>query len=111
MHQYVEIQCSGIDHGGLWKTTKWLVADIMRKTRSQYHAAIRSVRKNETEIVNNRLASAMIGNRDRDFWSEVKRIRHKSCVVSSMVDGKSDPVDVASVFADKFGNKKSVSIS
>ena len=53
----------------------------------------------------------MIGNRDRDFWSEVKRIRHKSCVVSSMVDGKSDPVDVASVFADKFGNKKSVSIS
>jgi len=42
-----------------------LVADIMRKTRARYHAAIRQVRKNEDDIVNKRIASALSENNKR----------------------------------------------
>ena len=48
------------------------------KTWSGYHAAICSVCKSVTKIVNNQLASAMIENREWHFRSEVK-----SCAVSS----------------------------
>jgi hypothetical protein len=44
-----------------------IIADIMRRTRAQYHYAIRSVNKNRDDIVNERFATAMITNNDRDF--------------------------------------------
>ena len=46
---------SGKPHNGV-------VADNMRKARARYHAAIRQVRRNETEIVNNRIAAALSVN-------------------------------------------------
>ena len=55
-----------------------LVADVMRKTRARYHAAIRKARNDEANIVNERFASAVLENRNRDFWKEVKRVRCKT---------------------------------
>jgi len=79
-----------------------LVADIMRKTRLQYHAAIRAVRRNEADIVNERLASCFVTNNNRDFWSEIKRMRGKSGNVSNVVDGLSNPTDIAEAFAGNY---------
>jgi len=79
-----------------------LVADIMRKTRLQYHAAIRAVRRNENDIVNARFASSVTKNRSRDFWQEVKRIRRKCNNVSNVVDGVSNADDIAELFAEKY---------
>ena len=41
-----------------------VIADIMRRARARYHAAIRQVRRDKTEIVNNRIAAALSDNRD-----------------------------------------------
>lgn len=92
-HQ-VWIDC-GRPHNGL-------VADIMRKTRLQYHAAIRAVRRAETNMVNDRFAEAVSGNKNRNFWQEVKRLRKPCNRVSNVVDGLSSNADIAEVFADKY---------
>jgi len=70
----------------------------MQKTRLQYHAAIRDARKSETDIVNKRFAAAVVENRHRDFWQEVKRLRSRS----NVVDGLSSASDIAESFAGKY---------
>ena len=44
-----------------------VVADIMRKTRATYHYAVRSVKRREQDIVNQRFATALLSHKDRDF--------------------------------------------
>jgi len=72
-----------------------IVAEVMRKTRAQYHAAIRKARREEDNIVNDWFAAVLAANRNRDFWREVKRIRCRRSNVSSVVDGQSSAVDIA----------------
>jgi len=52
-----------------------VVADIMRKTRAAYHYAIRRVRRDADNIVNERFADALSNNSGRDFCAEVTNIR------------------------------------
>lgn len=47
------------------------VADIMRKTRSAYHYAIRHVRRGKQEVINKQFANAILNNHSRNFWDEV----------------------------------------
>jgi len=80
-----------------------IVSDIMRKTRLQYHAAIRAVRRNENDIVRERFVSSVVNNSTRDFWHEAKRLRRKcESNTSSVVDGLTNAGDIASSFADKY---------
>jgi len=48
------------------------VADIMRRTRATYHYAVRSVRKREQEIVNDRFATALLSHKDRQLFCPTK---------------------------------------
>jgi len=84
------------------KTHTGYVADIMRKTRARYHAGIRDVRRNESEIVNKRIASALAENNSRDFWREIKRIKQNRSAVSGVVDSLCDSTEIANLFASKF---------
>ena len=59
--------------------------------------------KNEQEIVNSYFADAIVNNRNRDFWSEIKRIKRSTkSTCSSIVDGKSSPEDISDYFASKY---------
>jgi len=51
-----------------------LVANIMRRTRASYHYAVRYIKRNSQEIIKDRFASAILDNRDRDFWREAKKV-------------------------------------
>ena len=57
-------------------------AYFMRRTRAAYHYAIRRIKRDEQEIVNERFVEAILKNDERDFWSETKRMRRKSMVSS-----------------------------
>ena len=79
------------------------VADCMRRTRAAYHYCIRNVRKNEQQIVCERVADAMLHNDGRNFWAEIKRIKASSTSVSKSVDlCKSDTVNIFRLFAGKY---------
>ena len=71
--------------------------DIMRRTRAQYHRATRQVRKNGQDKINEKFAEAITEN----LWAEVQWVRRTNPTVSSIVDGLSQAVDIADVFASK----------
>lgn len=77
--------------------------NIMRRTRATYHYTVRSVKKHEQEIINERIATAILSHKDRDFWSEVKRMirSYKRCQ-SNVVDQQSTPYSIADYFAHKY---------
>jgi len=83
----------GMPHDGV-------IADIMRRARERYHAALRQVHRDNTEIINNRIAAALSDNRHRDLWSEIKRIRHNKSTVSCFVDGMCSNSDIADMFTN-----------
>ena len=84
------------------------VADSMRRTRVRYHYAIRKSKKDEDLIIRERVASAMLNGRTRDFWAEIKRMRgHRTCV-SRVADGESEASSIAHLFAAKYRDLLSI---
>ena len=43
----------------------------MRKTRAAYHIAVRHVKRNEQDVINDRFAPALLNDISRNFWSEL----------------------------------------
>jgi len=54
--------------------------------------------KNEAAIVKQRFADSMLSSR----WTEVKRMKHSSKSVTSVVDGCAERSEIAHAFADKY---------
>ena len=52
-----------------------LIADIMRRTRAQYHYAIKHCHKNYNDIRNKRMAEVISSNNQRNLWNEVRSLR------------------------------------
>ena len=71
----------------------------MRRTRAEYHYAIRRIKRDENDIIKERFADAFLTNRSRDLWAEVKRIRGGGSSLSNVVDGFSIPDDISAFFA------------
>src|SRR5664279_3158638 len=76
----------------------------MRRTRAAYHYAIRRVKRDEDTIINERLADSLLNNSTCDFWSEIKRIRSSKSGTSCIVDGQTEAISIAKLFADKYRN-------
>ena len=54
-----------------------VVAESMRRTRAAYHCAICKIKRDEDNIIRERLADCIVENKDRNFWKEIKRIKGK----------------------------------
>lgn len=78
------------------------VADSMRRTRAAYHYAIRRTKRSEEQIVRDRLAHALVSNKNRDFWREVKRIRANKLTYNYAIDGINSPNEIAQLFGEKY---------
>jgi hypothetical protein len=78
---------SGRPHDGI-------VASIMRRTRALYHYAVRYIKRNRQDIIKDRFASAILDNRDRDFWREAKKVGGDTSGPHSIVDGLSQPTGI-----------------
>ena len=93
---------------GLWvecgRPRSGEVAECMRRTRANYHRAIRQIRKNEDDIIRRRFADALIRDPSRDFWAEVKKMRRIKAGTSMIVDNCSDAESISQLFAAKFQN-------
>jgi hypothetical protein len=79
-----------------------IVADIMRRTRAAYHYAVRNVKKSSSDIIKQRFASAIVENRNRDFWREVKNVNGGARDTPKMVDGHTQNEYIADLFANKY---------
>ena len=78
------------------------IANIRRKTRLQYHYAIRHVVKENTKIRNNKLAEAISVNNDRVLWDEVRKMSKTNNELPNMMDDVSSIEEITDIFADKY---------
>ena len=79
-----------------------VVADCMRRARASYHFALRAVRRNSNDIINERFAQALCNHNDRDFWSEARKIRSRQGCRSTIIDGKTSGIDTANLFSGNY---------
>jgi Reverse transcriptase (RNA-dependent DNA polymerase)/Endonuclease/Exonuclease/phosphatase family len=79
-----------------------VVADSMRRSRAAYHYTIKRIKKDEESIVRERVAASILEDRDRNFWSEIKRIRGNKAGTCRTVDGFTDANGIAKLFAIKY---------
>jgi len=80
------------------------VADCMRRARASYHYGIRQIRREEDEIVRRRMAESLCRADGRNFWKEVRKIRHSKASSSGIVDGCHDTSGIAQLFANKYND-------
>ena len=52
------------------------VADIMQKTRANYHHAIKLINKQKDDIIADKMAKGLLQERNVNFWKE---FRKKKC--------------------------------
>jgi len=71
----------------------------MQCTRAAYNYSIRKVKRDEDTLINERIADLIINN---DFWSEIKRIWSNKARKSCIVDGQTEDMNIAKLFADKY---------
>jgi hypothetical protein len=78
------------------------VADIMRKTRREYHYAIRHCRRHEQQITATNMARAMEHSNNKQFWNELKKSSRRRSHTAAVVDSINDPNDICDLFFKKF---------
>ena len=78
------------------------VACIRRKTRAEYHRAVKWVKVNKKLLQAEKMANAISNNRSRDLWKEVKKAYRSSNSLPSTVDAACDEESIANAFASKY---------
>ena len=73
----------------------------MRRTRAQYHHAVKYVQREYNNIRNARLAEAISRNKNRDLWKEVKAMTHATQELPSVIDGQIGDENIAKIFHEK----------
>lgn len=81
--------------------TGWLF-DMRNSSRREYKRVSRWVVRNQDKLKADRMATALLDNRSRDFWSEVKRSKSKQSIVTSELDGVEGAANICGVFKDKY---------
>ena len=80
-----------------------LIKQIMLQTRQDYKRKARWVIRNQDKLSSDRMAKALLENRSRDFWSEVKRVQSSNTMPCAMDNVQGDE-NVCELFKEKFNN-------
>jgi len=91
---------------GMWKDNgspnSGIIFDIRRKTRYQYHNAIRAVKRNKLSWNATKVAEGFVDNCNIHFWSEIKKLKGNTCSRTNSVDGISGACNIANTFHEKY---------
>ena len=90
----------------MWKSAgrprEGYISRIRRSVRADYHRAVKYVKRNESKLKSEQLVKALLENKSRDFWSEIKRFKGKSSHIPHIINGTSGDKPIAEEFARKF---------
>ena len=82
------------------------IAEMRRITRAWYHRAVRHIMREDDIIRSTKMAEAISENRNRDLWSEVRRIKGRNKFLPSNIDGVVGDEEIAQLFSDKYKQLK-----
>ena len=74
------------------------IAEMSRITRAQYHRAVRHIMREDDIIRITKMVEAISENRNRDLWSEVRRIKGRNKFFPSSIDGVMGDEEIAQLF-------------
>ena len=77
---------------------------MRRITRARYHRAVRHIMREDDRIRTTKMAEAISENRNRDLWSEVRRIKSRNKFLPSSIDGVVGDKEIAQPFSDKYNH-------
>ena len=80
------------------------VAQIMRKSRSSYHAEVRKVMREQEQVKMDNLAQSLLSHESRDPWREVKRLRGNNGKLPTIVQAAKTPQDIAALFRTQYAS-------
>ena len=63
-----------------------VIADVMSRSRSQCHRAVCFVKRNQNNVKKESMTTALLGNKNRDFWKEVGKVTKNNTTLPNMVD-------------------------
>ena len=72
----------------------------MKRTRHQYHYAVRRAKRRTTETIRTKLAENMTNS--KDFWREIKKIDPVSKSFSNTIDQAVGSEEVSEIFLTKY---------
>ena len=81
---------------------KAVIADVIRSSRCQCHIAVPFVKRNQNNVKKESMATALLGNKNRDFWKEVGKVTKNNTMLANMVDEVTGGEDISKVFATKY---------
>ena len=79
-----------------------VIANVMSRSRSQYHIAVRFVKRNQNNVKQESMATALLGNKNRDFWKEVGKVTQNNTMLPNMVDEVTGGENIYKFFATKY---------
>jgi len=93
----------------MWKEngcpTSGHIFNIRRYTRKRYHHVIKETKRKKDVMVSENVANAFLSNKQRDFWTEIKKIRKcKNNTHPCKLDGVEGDDNIANRFADIYSD-------
>ena len=78
------------------------VADIMRRTRAQYHYTIRKLKRSNDLLRKKSMARAISEKNSRNLWCEAYKIRRNNSTVPNCIDNVSGAEEISNLFLNKY---------
>ena len=89
----------------IWKSNDspavGFIADIRRKTRNDYHKAIKDLKNNQDNLKRFNVGNALQFSNPKYFWNEVNKLNRKTVQCSSVIDGQTGEA-ACNVFKNKY---------
>ena len=106
-NSYVEdYRCTSLLWHKIWsdcgKPRTGTVADIMRKTRANYHHAIKLIKKQKDDIIADKMAKGLLQERNVNFWKEFRKKKCNRIKLPSFIDGVLGEQKICEIFSEKY---------
>ena len=76
----------------------------MRRSKSRFKYALRSVRKSEKMFRADAMASDLLNNDQDSFWKEVKKLNSCKSILTNIIDGISGESNITNLWKNHFCN-------
>ena len=74
----------------------------MHRSRFQYHRAVCFVKHSQNNVKKESMATALLGNKNGDFWKEVGKVTKNNTVLPNMVDEVTGGANISKLSATKY---------
>jgi len=78
------------------------IFDIRRKTRNDYHKAVKKLKMKESDLRKSRLAERVATGDQAGLWNELKKMKVNKNVSPPVVDNIADPKQIAEMLGNKY---------